>query len=286
MPPLALPGAVAGSAGSGARQIVRSGIRPPTATQTIDREEQLTCRQYNVHLRSPWRARCARTATTSCKKNRRNDPDRLELKKFCPNCGKHQAPQRVPLTVGLSKDLVGTHYRYPTTTWSSARKVRGTRGRCRAAIRHAWTTTPRPNSAAGVSPLRSRSCRCSATSHRRDARSQQHRYHRPADRPGGPGGEVLQTDRRGRQAFCDSYIDDIRQAHGADIIVNKVVVTNQDGETVQRLTRRSPGGVTETERVALTMALREFGSVKVGDELPQNHQSDQGGPGELCRGVR
>jgi large subunit ribosomal protein L33 len=25
------------------------------------------------------------------KKNRRNDPDRLALKKFCPNCGKHQA---------------------------------------------------------------------------------------------------------------------------------------------------------------------------------------------------
>ncbi len=24
------------------------------------------------------------------KKNRRNDPDRLELKKFCPNCGKHE----------------------------------------------------------------------------------------------------------------------------------------------------------------------------------------------------
>jgi large subunit ribosomal protein L33 len=24
------------------------------------------------------------------KKNRRNDPDRLELKKFCPNCGQHQ----------------------------------------------------------------------------------------------------------------------------------------------------------------------------------------------------
>jgi large subunit ribosomal protein L33 len=23
------------------------------------------------------------------KKNRRNDPDRIELKKFCPNCGKH-----------------------------------------------------------------------------------------------------------------------------------------------------------------------------------------------------
>jgi large subunit ribosomal protein L33 len=25
------------------------------------------------------------------KKNRRNDPDRMELKKFCPNCGKHTA---------------------------------------------------------------------------------------------------------------------------------------------------------------------------------------------------
>jgi large subunit ribosomal protein L33 len=23
------------------------------------------------------------------KKNRRNDPDRIELKKFCPRCGKH-----------------------------------------------------------------------------------------------------------------------------------------------------------------------------------------------------
>ena len=25
------------------------------------------------------------------KKNRRNDPDRLDLKKFCPNCNTHQA---------------------------------------------------------------------------------------------------------------------------------------------------------------------------------------------------
>ena len=25
------------------------------------------------------------------KKNRRNDPDRLELAKFCPRCGKHTA---------------------------------------------------------------------------------------------------------------------------------------------------------------------------------------------------
>ena len=37
----------------------------------------------------------------------------------------------------------------------------------------------------------------------------------------------------GDKLFADSYIDSIRQAHGTDIIVNKVVVTNQDGETVQ-----------------------------------------------------
>ena len=31
-------------------------------------------------------------------KNRRNDPDRIELKKFCPNCGKHTVAPRDPLT--------------------------------------------------------------------------------------------------------------------------------------------------------------------------------------------
>ena len=37
----------------------------------------------------------------------------------------------------------------------------------------------------------------------------------------------------GDKLFCDVYIDEIRQAHGTDIIVNKVVVTNADGEIVQ-----------------------------------------------------
>ena len=37
----------------------------------------------------------------------------------------------------------------------------------------------------------------------------------------------------GDTLYCDVYVDDVRQAHGTDIIVNKVVVTNQDGETVQ-----------------------------------------------------
>ena len=32
------------------------------------------------------------------KKNRRNDPDRMELSKFCPRCRKHTAAPRDPLT--------------------------------------------------------------------------------------------------------------------------------------------------------------------------------------------
>ena len=32
------------------------------------------------------------------KKNRRNDPDRMELSKFCPRCRKHTAAPRNPLT--------------------------------------------------------------------------------------------------------------------------------------------------------------------------------------------
>ena len=33
------------------------------------------------------------------KKNRRNDPDRLELKKFCPRCRTHTTAPRDPLTL-------------------------------------------------------------------------------------------------------------------------------------------------------------------------------------------
>jgi acyl dehydratase len=32
---------------------------------------------------------------------------------------------------------------------------------------------------------------------------------------------------------CDVYVHEVRQAHGTDIIVNKVVITNQDGDIVQ-----------------------------------------------------
>lgn len=37
----------------------------------------------------------------------------------------------------------------------------------------------------------------------------------------------------GDKLFADVYVHELRQAHGTDIIVNKVVITNQDGDVVQ-----------------------------------------------------
>ena len=37
----------------------------------------------------------------------------------------------------------------------------------------------------------------------------------------------------GDTLYADVYVDDLRQAHGTDIIVTKVVITNQDGDIVQ-----------------------------------------------------
>jgi len=37
----------------------------------------------------------------------------------------------------------------------------------------------------------------------------------------------------GDKLFCDVYVHEVRQAHGTDIVVNKVVITNEDGDVVQ-----------------------------------------------------
>ncbi len=37
----------------------------------------------------------------------------------------------------------------------------------------------------------------------------------------------------GDRLFADVYVDELRQAHGTDIIVTKVVITDSDGEIVQ-----------------------------------------------------
>ena len=37
----------------------------------------------------------------------------------------------------------------------------------------------------------------------------------------------------GDRLYCDVYVDSVRQAHGADIIVTKNIVTNEKGDVVQ-----------------------------------------------------
>jgi acyl dehydratase len=37
----------------------------------------------------------------------------------------------------------------------------------------------------------------------------------------------------GDKLYCDVYVDSIRQSHGADIIVTKNIVTNENGDVVQ-----------------------------------------------------
>jgi acyl dehydratase len=45
--------------------------------------------------------------------------------------------------------------------------------------------------------------------------------------------KFVQPIQVGDKLYCDVYVHSIRQAHGTDIIVNKVIITNQDGELVQ-----------------------------------------------------
>ena len=37
----------------------------------------------------------------------------------------------------------------------------------------------------------------------------------------------------GDRLYCDVYVHEIRQAHGTDIVVNKVLITNDEGDVVQ-----------------------------------------------------
>lgn len=37
----------------------------------------------------------------------------------------------------------------------------------------------------------------------------------------------------GDKLYCDVYVHEVRQAHGTDIVVNKVLITNDNGEVVQ-----------------------------------------------------
>jgi acyl dehydratase len=51
----------------------------------------------------------------------------------------------------------------------------------------------------------------------------------------------------GDKLYCDVYVDSVRQAHGADIIVTKNIVTNEAGEIVQECYTTLAGRAGEEE---------------------------------------
>jgi large subunit ribosomal protein L33 len=76
-----------------ARELARasaSGHRYKTK-QTCEKEEADVASSTDVRPKITLACEVCKHRNYITKKNRRNDPDRLELKKFCPNCGKHQA---------------------------------------------------------------------------------------------------------------------------------------------------------------------------------------------------
>lgn len=136
--------------------------------------------------------------------------------------------------MALSKDLVGTHYRHPDYYLVEREKVR----EYARAVQNFDPACLDDDAAAelGYPGLTAPLTFLSVFSYTAQ------RAMLEANNIGITDQQVVQVDQvvkyykpivAGDTLFADSYIDSIRQAHGTDIIVNKVVVTNQDGETVQ-----------------------------------------------------
>lgn len=73
----------------------------------------------------------------------------------------------------------------------------------------------------------------------------------------------------GDKLYCDVYVDSVRVSHGTQIIVTKNVITNEAGDVVQRPIRPWRAVPARMEKRDFLMPLREFSSVKVGDQLPE-----------------
>ena len=136
--------------------------------------------------------------------------------------------------MALSKDLVGTHYRHPDYYLVEREKVR----EYATAVQSLDPASLDDAAAAelGYAGLAAPLTFMSVFSYTAQ------RAMLEANNIGITDQQIVQVDQvvkfhkpivAGDKLFCDVYIDEIRQAHGTDIIVNKVVMTNQDGGTVQ-----------------------------------------------------
>ncbi len=70
-----------------------SASQASSPRQLLDRKEGNAVAAKSTDIRPKITLACesCKHRNYITKKNRRNDPDRLELKKFCPNCGTHKA---------------------------------------------------------------------------------------------------------------------------------------------------------------------------------------------------
>ena len=136
--------------------------------------------------------------------------------------------------MALSKDLVGTHYRYPDYYQVEREKIR----EYATAVRNSDPAFFDDDAAAdlGYDGLLSPLTFISVLGYAAQTAFFDHAAIGITDKQIVHVDQVLKFRKpvtAGDTLYCDVYVDDVRQAHGTDIIVNKVVITNQDGEIVQ-----------------------------------------------------
>ncbi len=136
--------------------------------------------------------------------------------------------------MALSKDLVGTHYRYPDYYQVEREKIR----EYATAVRNSDPAFFDDDAAAdlGYDGLLSPLTFISVLGYAAQTAFFDHADIGITDKQIVHVDQVLKFRKpvtAGDTLYCDVYVDDVRQAHGTDIIVNKVVITNQDGEIVQ-----------------------------------------------------
>ncbi len=136
--------------------------------------------------------------------------------------------------MALSKDLVGTHYRYPDYYRVEREKIR----EYARAVQNTDAAFFDDEAAAelGYDGLLTPLTFISVLGYAAQTAFFDHVNIGITDKQIVHVDQVLKFSKpvtAGDTLYCDVYVDDVRQAHGTDIIVNKVVVTNQDGETVQ-----------------------------------------------------
>ena len=136
--------------------------------------------------------------------------------------------------MALSKDLVGTHFRYPGCYQVEREKIR----EYATAVRNTDPSFFDEDAAAelGYGGLLPPLTFISVLGYVAQTAFFDHANIGITDKQIVHVDQVLKFRKpvtAGDTLYCDVYVDDVRQAHGTDIIVNKVVITNQDGEIVQ-----------------------------------------------------